>query len=149
MKKKKRKFIIFGKRDSSVNYSFLADSFRNYIIIGPKLVRCADTISVWVTILNRDWSKISVAVSLFNEQDEVASNEDVLIPRIPTGISFRVPENAPNGSYSIYVRGTLPNGDVVFYNETKVMLKLRYLSIFIQLDKPIYRHEQTGFLIEI
>ncbi|CAF3518149.1 unnamed protein product [Rotaria sp. Silwood1] len=114
----------------------------NYMIVGPKLVRPSDIVSVWVTILNDQWTSTNVAVSLFNQNDEIASNEERLIPQIPTAIIFQVPQNAPNGSYTIYVRGTLPDGDVVFYNETNVIFHAKSLSIFIQLEKPMYRHDQ-------
>lgn len=114
------------------------------MIVGPKLVRPSDIVSVWVTILNDQWSLTRVAVSLFNQNDELASNEESLISQIPTAIVFQVPQNAPNGSYRIYIRGTLPNGHIVFYNETNVAFHPKSLSIFIQLDKPMYRHDQTG-----
>ncbi|CAF1920706.1 unnamed protein product [Rotaria magnacalcarata] len=114
----------------------------NYMIVGPKLVRPSDIVSVWVTILNEQWAITNVAVSLFNQNDEIASNEERLIPNIPTAIIFQVPQNAPNGSYTIYVRGTLPDGDVVFYNETNVIFHAKSLSIFIQLDKPMYKNDQ-------
>jgi len=114
------------------------------MIVGPKLVYPSDIVSVWVTILNDQWSTTRVVVSLFNQYDELASNEDSLIPHVPTALVFQVPQNAPNGSYRLYIRGTLPNGQVVFYNETNVMFRLKSLSIFIQLDKPMYRQDQTG-----
>jgi CD109 antigen len=114
------------------------------MIVGPRLIRPSDIVAVWVTILNDQWPLNHVAVSLFNQNDELASNEEKLLPRIPTAISFQVPQNAPNGSYKIYVRGTLPDGNIVFYNETNVIFHPKSLSIFIQLDKPMYRHDQTG-----
>jgi hypothetical protein len=114
------------------------------MIVGPKSVRPSDIVSVWVTILNDQWLTTKVAVSLFNQHDEIASNEESLIPHAPTAIIFQVPQNAPNGSYKIYIRGTLPNGPVVFYNETNVIFHPKSLSIFIQLDRPMYRHEQKG-----
>lgn len=85
-----------------------------------------------------------VAVSLFNQHDEIAANEETLIPQAPTPIIFQVPQNAANASYRIYIRGTLLNGDVVFYNETSVIFHPKSLSIFVQLDRPMYRHDQTG-----
>ncbi|CAF4629055.1 unnamed protein product, partial [Rotaria magnacalcarata] len=48
----------------------------NYMIVGPKLVRPSDIVSVWVTILNEQWAITNVAVSLFNQNDEIASNEE-------------------------------------------------------------------------
>jgi hypothetical protein len=118
--------------------------FRNYLIVGPKLVRPSDIVSVWITILNDHWLITKVAVSLFNQQDELASNEESVIPHIPTAVVFQVPQNAQNGSYRIYIRGTLPTGHVVFYNETNIIFHPKSLSIFIQLDRPMYRHEQRG-----
>lgn len=114
------------------------------MIVGPKIVRPSDDVAVWVTILNGQWAVTNVAVSLFNQNDEIASSEERLLPKIPTPIVFQVPQNAPNGSYRIYVRGTLPDGDVVFYNETAVIFHPKSLSIFIQLDKPMYRHDQKS-----
>jgi CD109 antigen len=134
-----RRYFYFRKSINFFNYFF-----RNYIIVGPKLVRPSDIVSVWVTILNKDWLTTNVVVSLFNQNDELASGEGNLIPKVPTAIVFQVPQNAPNGSYTIYIRGTLLDGDVVFYNETNVIFHAKSLSIFIQLDKPMYRHEQTG-----
>lgn len=114
------------------------------MVVGPRLIRPSDIFSVWVTILNRDWSSIHVAVSLFNDNDEIASNEESLLPNIPTAVTLRVPPNAVNGSYKIYVRGILPDGDVLFYNQTPVLFRSKSISIFIQLDKPMYRHEQIS-----
>lgn len=118
------------------------------MIVGPKLIRPSDMVSVWVTILNDEWSLTNVAVSLFNQHDEIASSEECLLPKIPTAIIFQVPQNAPNGSYKIYIRGTLPDGDVVFYNETNVIFHAKSLSIFIQLNKPMYKHEEEGRSVE-
>ncbi len=81
---------------------------------------------------------------MYNQNEEIASGEGSLIPKVPTEIVFQVPPNAPNGTYKIYIRGTLPDGDVVFYNETNVIFHSKSLSIFIQLDRPMYRHDQTG-----
>ena len=117
---------------------------RNYLIVGPRLIRPSDIVSVWVTILNNEWSVTRVAVSLFNQHDEIAASEESLVPQAPTAIVFQVPQNAANASYRIYIRGTLLNGDVVFYNETSVIFHPKSLSIFIQLDRPMYRHDQTG-----
>lgn len=114
------------------------------MIVGPKIIRPSDVVSVLVTILNEEWSLTRVAVSLFNQNDEIASNEESLIPNVPTPIIFQVPQNSPNGSYRIYIRGTLLNGQLVFYNETNVTFHPKSLSIFIKLDKPMYRHEQRG-----
>lgn len=119
------------------------------MIVGPKIVRPSDIVSVWVTILNKDWSMTNVAVSLSNQYDEVAANEQSLLPLIPTAIIFQVPQNAPNGSYKIYVRGTLFNGHSVFYNETSVIFHPKSLSIFIQLERPMYRHDQRGAVVTL
>ena len=127
-----------------INPSFFVYSFRNYMIVGPKIVRPSDIVSVWVTVLNNDWLSTKVVVSLFNQNDEVASNEERLMPQIPTAVVFQVPQNARNGSYRIYARGTLPDGHIAFYNETNVIFHAKSLSIFIQLDRPMYRHDQTG-----
>ena len=121
---------------------------RNYMIVGPKLIRPADIVSVWVTILNDQWPLTHVAVSLFSKHDELASSEEKLLPRIPTAITFQVPHNARNSSYKMYIRRTLPDDHVVFYNETDVIFHPKSLSIFIQLDRPMYRHEQAGRTID-
>jgi hypothetical protein len=114
------------------------------MIVGPKLIRPSDIVSVWVTILNNQWPVTHVTVTLFNQYEQLASNEEKLLPKIPTAISFQVPQNAPEGSYTITVRGMLPNDHVVFFNETNVTFDSQSLSIFIQLDRTMYRHEQTG-----
>lgn len=114
------------------------------MIVGPRLIRPSDIVSVYVTILNNQWPVTHVAVSLFSKTDEVASSEEKLLPNIPTPITFQVPQNARNSSYKIYVRGTLPDDHIVFYNETDVIFHPKSLSIFIQLDKPMYRHDVYG-----
>lgn len=114
------------------------------MIVGPKLIRPEDIVTVWVTILNDQWPVTHVAVSLFSKTDELASSEEKLSPKIPTAITFQVPQNARNSSYKIYIRGTLPDDHVVFYNETDVIFHPKSLSIFIQLARPMYRHDQTG-----
>ena len=117
---------------------------RNYIIVGPRLIRPSDIVSVWVTILNKQWPVTHVTVSLSNQFDELASNEEKLLSQVPTAISFQVPQYATNGTYKISIRGALPDGDIVFNNETIVSFQPKSLSIFIQLDRPMYRHDQEG-----
>lgn len=113
------------------------------MIVGPRLIRPGDIVSVWVTILKDQYPLIDVSVSLSNLHEEVASSEEKLLPKVPTSISFQVPKNARNCSYKIAIRGTLPDDHVLFYNETSVLFQPKSLSIFVQIDKPMIRHGQT------
>lgn len=57
-----------------------------------------------------------------------------------------MPSTSASGDYKLRVEGLYEDilGGVAFSNETKLSFSQRSMTIFIQLDKPVYKHGETS-----
>lgn len=58
---------------------------------------------------------------------------------------FKVPPTSAPGEYKLRVEGLYENilGGIAFVNETKLVFSQRSMTIFIQMDKPVYMQGDT------
>lgn len=59
---------------------------------------------------------------------------------------FQVPPTTAPGEYKLRVEGLYENilGGIAFVNESKLTFSQRSMTIFIQMDKPVYMQGDTG-----
>lgn len=59
---------------------------------------------------------------------------------------FKVPSTSAQGEYKLRVEGLYENilGGIAFLNESKLAFSQRSMTIFIQMDKPVYMQGDTG-----
>lgn len=58
-----------------------------------------------------------------------------------------MPATSVGGDYKLRVEGLYlddPFGGRAFVNETQLTFSNRFMTIFIQMDKPVYKQGQTG-----
>jgi hypothetical protein len=59
---------------------------------------------------------------------------------------LQVPETVSKGEHKLVVEGHVSGGrgDPIFHNETLLTFDPKYVSLFIQTDKPMYHPPQKG-----
>lgn len=64
---------------------------------------------------------------------------------IPETLMMRMPPTSVGGDYNLRIEGMYNNlrGGQAFLNETKLIFSQRSMTIFIQLDKPVYMQGET------
>lgn len=63
----------------------------------------------------------------------------------------QVPETITSGEHKLVVEGLISSGwgDPIFHNETVLIFDPKYVSLFIQTDKPMYYPPQTGNVVKV
>jgi hypothetical protein len=82
-----------------------------------------------------------VRALISNDDSAVAAAEDICTVNVPHTLQMRIPKNIRNGTYRLTIEGKLSTGERKFYNITELIFEQKAVSILIQLDRPIYRHE--------
>jgi hypothetical protein len=113
----------------------------SYIILGPRIIRPAQIVSISVTILRDEWNPIKVKASISNDDTAVAAAEDLCMVDVPHTLQMQLPKNIHNGTYRLTIEGELLTGERKFYNISQLIFEQKAVSILIQLDRPVYRHE--------
>ena len=113
----------------------------SYIIVGPRLVRPAQIVAISVTILRKAWDPILVRAMISNDDVAVAVAEGSFMVGVPQTLEMLIPKNIRNGTYRLSVEGNLLTGERKFSNVSQLIFEQKAVSILIQLDRPIYRHE--------
>ncbi|XP_076470049.1 CD109 antigen-like [Babylonia areolata] len=119
-----------------------------YMMVAPRRVRAGQVVQIFATILRMEYgryAKINMRVAITQGQKEVASTE-VLFERPSSRImQLLVPENIPDGKYRLRLEGTLAQSTFgnIFENETDIEFTTKHASLFIQMNKPLYRQGDT------
>jgi hypothetical protein len=113
----------------------------SYIIIGPRVVRPAQIVSISITILRDKWNPLIVKALISNDDTAVAAAEDLFTVNVPRTLQMSIPKNIRNGTYRLTIEGKLPTGERKFYNISQLIFEQKAVTILIQLDRPLYRHE--------
>ncbi|CAF4090363.1 unnamed protein product [Rotaria sp. Silwood2] len=113
----------------------------SYIILGPRIIRPAQIVSISVTILRDEWNPMMVKALISNDDMAIANVEDIFMVNIPRTLQMHIPKNIRNGTYRLTIEGRLVTGEKKFYNMSQLIYEQKAVSILIQLDRPVYRHE--------
>ena len=113
----------------------------SYIVIGPRTVRPAELVSLSVTILRDEWNPMTVKALISNNDMDVAAAEDLFYVGVPRTLEMRIPNNVRSGTYRLTLEGKLLTGEQKFYNVSQLIFEQKAVTILIQLDRPVYRHE--------
>ncbi|XP_037302651.1 CD109 antigen-like [Manduca sexta] len=77
---------------------------------------------------------------------EIADATQPVKEGVPEILNMRVPPTTVPGDYKLRVEGLYldtPFGGRAFVNETQLTFSKRFMTIFIQTDKPVYMQGQT------
>ncbi|KAK2182230.1 hypothetical protein NP493_362g02042 [Ridgeia piscesae] len=131
-------------QEAAISRGYRLEAEPTYMIVAPRVIRPGQVVQVSITILKLYHSHINVRGSIRMGNEEFASfNERFTSPSIRT-TQMQILQNAPYGNYTFRVEGTL-NGGVsgnIFENETDLIYEQKRTSVFITLNKPIYKQGQ-------
>ncbi|XP_014471965.1 PREDICTED: CD109 antigen [Dinoponera quadriceps] len=115
-----------------------------YFIIASRMVRPDQVYRVAVHILHSPLP-IVVRSSIQRNGVEVAADHQKIKAGIPETLMMRMPPTSVGGDYRLRVEGLYNSlkGGQAFLNETKLIFSQRSMTIFIQLDKPVYMQSDT------
>ncbi|KAL8613871.1 hypothetical protein ACOMHN_032861 [Nucella lapillus] len=115
-----------------------------YMVVAPRRVRSAQVVQIFATILRMEYGRyasIKMRVSITQGQRELTFGE-LLFDRPSSRImQMLVPENTPEGKYRLRLEGSLAHSTFgnIFENETDIEFGTKHASLFIQMNKPLYR----------
>jgi hypothetical protein len=115
----------------------------SYIVIGPRTVRPAQLVALSVTILRDEWNPMMVKALISNDDMDVAATEDLFFVGVPRTLEMRIPNNVRSGTYRLTLEGKLLTGEQKFYNVSQLIFEQKAVTILIQTDRPVYRHESV------
>lgn len=113
----------------------------SYVVIGPRTVRPAQIVALSVAIFRDEWNPMMVKALISNDDMDVAAAEDLFYVGVPRSLEMRIPYNVRGGTYRLTLEGKLLTGEQKFYNVSQLIFEQKAVSILIQLDRPVYRHE--------
>ncbi|XP_050294787.1 CD109 antigen [Anthonomus grandis grandis] len=115
-----------------------------YFIVASRLVRPGQLYRVSVTIL-KEKQPLSVRASISRNGVEMSSDVKAVKEGIPETLLMRVPKTSAIGEYKLKVDGLYDDiwGGVAFTNETELAFSQRSMTIFIQIEKPVYMQGET------
>ncbi|XP_022908255.2 CD109 antigen [Onthophagus taurus] len=134
-------------RDYHYDRKFIDDPIFNeatYFVVASKMVRPGQLYRVSVVLLKQK-QPITVRASIQRNGVEVNANHVDAQVGIPETLLLQVPFTSAQGRYKLRVEGLYDNvlGGTAFVNETNLVFSQRSLTIFIQMDKPIYKQSET------
>lgn len=115
-----------------------------YMVVAPRRIRAGQVVQVFATILRMEYGidlGISVRISITQGQTELSSTEMLFDRPSSRIVQLLVPENTPEGKYRLRLEGKLEGISIgnIFENETDIEFGTKQASVFIQMNKPLYR----------
>ncbi|XP_033326238.2 macroglobulin complement-related [Megalopta genalis] len=116
----------------------------SYFIVASRMVRPGQIYKVDVNVLHSPLPMM-VRSSIQRNRVEIAADYQEVKEGIPETLMMRMPPTSIGGEYNLRIEGTYNSltGGQAFLNETKLTFSQRSMTIFIQLDKPLYMQGQT------
>lgn len=108
------------------------------------MVRPGQVYRIAVNILHSPLP-MTVRASIQRNGVEIATDYQEVKESIPETLMLRMPPTSVGGDYKLRVEGMYNSleGGQAFLNETKLIFSQRSMTIFIQLDKPMYMQGET------
>ncbi|CAG9763793.1 unnamed protein product [Ceutorhynchus assimilis] len=115
-----------------------------YFVVASKMVRPGQLYRVSVTVL-KEKQPLIVRASISRNGVEMSTDHKDVKEGIPETLLMQVPTTSASGEYKLRVEGLYEDilEGVAFSNETKLTFSQRSMTIFIQLDKPVYMQGET------
>ncbi|KAJ3650099.1 hypothetical protein Zmor_021807 [Zophobas morio] len=128
---------FFGAGRNEIDPTIIREA--TYFIVASKTVRPGQLYRVVATILQEE-EPLTVRASITRNGVEMTEDHKVVKQGIPETLLMRVPPTSVPGDYKLRVEGLYDDvlGVVYFVNETNLIFSQRSMTIFIQLDKPVY-----------
>ncbi|KAL4702373.1 hypothetical protein ACJJTC_018012, partial [Scirpophaga incertulas] len=116
-----------------------------YFIVASKMVRPGQIYKISANILQARL-QMTVRASISRDGVEIADVVQRVKEGVPEILNMRIPATSVPGDYKLQVEGLYldnPFGGRAFVNETQLTFSTRFMTIFIQMDKPVYMQGQT------
>ncbi|KAL0820116.1 hypothetical protein ABMA28_006056 [Loxostege sticticalis] len=116
-----------------------------YFIVASRMVRPGQIYKISANILQARL-QMTVRASIARDGVEIADVIQRVKEGVPEILNMRIPATSVPGDYKLRVEGLYldnPFGGRAFVNETQLMFSRRFMTIFIQMDKPVYMQGQT------
>ncbi|VVC99103.1 unnamed protein product, partial [Leptidea sinapis] len=116
-----------------------------YFIVASRMVRPGQIYKISANIL-RARLQMTVRASVSCNGVEIGHSIERVKEGVPEILNVRIPETTVPGDYKLRVEGLYlddPFGGRAFVNETQLTFSQRFMTIFIQMDKPVYKQGQT------
>ncbi|XP_038211501.1 CD109 antigen [Zerene cesonia] len=116
-----------------------------YFIVASKMVRPGQIYKISANILKARL-QMTIRASISCNGVEMAHVVEKVKEGVPEILNMRVPPTSVPGDYKLRVEGLYlddPFGGTAFANETQLDFSQRFMTIFIQMDKPVYMQGQT------
>ncbi|XP_059169325.1 CD109 antigen-like [Physella acuta] len=111
----------------------------SYVVIAPSAIRPNMDFTVSVNILKAT-SDVTVVAKVLRDKTLVASAEKVFKSGSPGMINIKLPADLPNSGYMLKVVGS---GGLVFDKSKSLSYNSKEASLFIQLNKAIFKPSDT------
>nr|CAI5865848.1 unnamed protein product [Callosobruchus analis] len=137
-----RNSVLGGNRGPETHSAIIKEA--TYFIVASKMVRPGQLYRVSALVL-KEKQPLTVRASIQRNGVEVSSDYKDVKEGIPETLLMRVPSTSASGEYKLRVEGLYVDelGGAQFINETKLTFSQRSMTIFIQLDKPVYMQGET------
>ncbi|KAG5321487.1 CD109 protein, partial [Pseudoatta argentina] len=143
----------YDERDQNTGFGFRNPVDQNenviikdstYFIVASRMVRPDQVYRLAVNILHSPLPMM-VRTSIQRNGVEVAADHQEVKEGIPETLMMRMPPTSVDGNYKLRIEGLFNSltGGQAFLNETKLIFSQRSMTIFIQLDKPVYMQGDT------
>ncbi|CAH0713091.1 unnamed protein product, partial [Brenthis ino] len=116
-----------------------------YFIVASQMVRPGQIYKISANIL-RARLQMTIRASISCNGVEIADVIEKVKEGVPEILNMRIPATTVPGDYKLRVEGLYlddPFGGRAFVNETQLIFSKRFMTIFIQMDKPVYMQSQT------
>ncbi|XP_068620051.1 CD109 antigen [Battus philenor] len=116
-----------------------------YFIVASRMVRPGQIYKISANIL-RARLQMTIRASISRNGVEIADVSEKVKEGVPEILNMRVPATTVAGDYKLRIEGLYlddPFGGRAFVNETQLTFSNRFMTIFIQMDKPVYKQGQT------
>lgn len=60
------------------------------MIVAPRVIRPADKIRIFCTIINKHWQNTKVRALIYTDEQEISASEQILLPNIPSTLGMVV-----------------------------------------------------------
>ncbi|EFA07485.1 CD109 antigen [Tribolium castaneum] len=130
----------YGQGRNEIDAAGSAIKEATYFLVASKTVRPGQLYRVAVTILQED-EPLTVRASITRNGVEMTEDHKRVKVGVPETLLMRVPPTSVPGEYKLRVEGLYDDilGGIYFVNETNLIFSQRSMTIFIQLDKPVYK----------